>query len=54
MEFELENTKDDNDGDTGNSGTTSNIHQHVKDVFVSKKDVNMNPPLPPPSNEGYY
>ena len=21
MEFELENTKDDNDGDTGNSGT---------------------------------
>lgn len=59
MEFELENTKDDNDGDTGNSGTNTNIHQHAKDILVSRRDVNMNPPnmnppLPPPSNEGYY
>ena len=56
MEFELENTKDDNEGDTGNSGTTNNIHQHAKDILVSRRDVNMIPtPSPQPlPNQEYY
>jgi hypothetical protein len=41
-EFELENTKDDNEGDTGNSGGTTNMNQRAKDILESRRDGNMN------------
>ena len=41
MEFELENKKEDNEGDIGGGSGNINMNQHAQDILSSRRDGNM-------------